>query len=55
VWLASWVDQRSGGLGANSGRQRKQGLKPAPSAWAGWVKNWQFFCIGVRALHTGRQ
>ena len=41
--------------GASSGRQRKQGLKPALSACAAKVKKRQFSRFGVLTLHTGRQ
>jgi hypothetical protein len=52
--LASCVDQRKA-CGASSGRQRRQGRKPAPSACAAWAKKRQFSRRGTRTLQTGRQ
>jgi hypothetical protein len=52
--LASCTDQRSA-CGASSGRQRRQGRKPALSAWAAWAKKRQFSRLGTRTLQTGRQ
>jgi hypothetical protein len=41
--------------GANSGRQRLQGRNPAASAAAAFLKNRQFFRIGVFTRQIGRQ
>jgi hypothetical protein len=41
--------------GAISGRQRRQGRKPASWAAAAEEKNRQFSNLGVRAGQTGRQ
>jgi len=41
--------------GASSGRQRKQGRKPACSASAALAKNRQRLRPGVFAVQTGRQ
>jgi len=41
--------------GAVSGRQRRQGRKPASCAAAAEAKKRQFSAFGVRAGHTGRQ
>ena len=41
--------------GAISGRQRRQGLKPASCAAAAEAKNRQFSNFGVRAGQIGRQ
>ncbi len=49
------VPCQAGVPGEVSGRQRRQGRKPAASAAAAQAKNAQFSGRGVRAGHTGRQ
>ena len=51
---ASCADQASV-CGASSGRQRRQGRKPAPSACEAWAKKRQFSRRGVFTRQTGRQ
>lgn len=49
------VPSQAGVPGAVSGRQRKQGRKPAASAAAAAGKKRQFSRFGVGAGHTGLQ